>query len=466
MCCSVFVWYVIEDAMVSCFSPDSLNTVCTGSMTTSSEQVLPSPTKIRARKSRHRRNNSRGSSKDITSPVKSPTHELGGQGAEGESSQTFNTPHSLHPLHASSKYVYAEDHVSPTAFRYLGPATAIREHHTEDEHECGEREGCVPPSPKAPVPDPDGNMNDVCFGCDGGCSDATCSSSKRSSQISADVESSCDSLARSPMRPCSGTHPEFLPSLGTLIDDPTAISPTETCTSNMAESGLKPVREKDSNENLNCPSEDIMQEAHTTEACQGRGLSKSPTPSENSGGANLAVKRRSDQDMTAKRTPPLMHRVESVDSEPNENRRVSGVKFRHIKRSEDSWSEEEGDVSEEEHQHRRRTHYSTVSSEGAFSEEESNMSEASHATPDGGLLSTGSAENLQQELAKCQCISDGLSDKEMTVKRMRNQVTNSPERSYETHAPDTSSDSDECSDITVNSTVHRTRSFEKRDTQW
>ena len=99
--------------------------------------------------------------------------------------------------------------------------------------------------------------------------------------------------------------------------------------------------------------------------------------------------------------------------------------------SEDSWSEEEGDVSEDDHQPRRRTHYSTLSSEGAFSEEESNMSEASHATPDGGLLSTGSAENLQQELAKCTCISDGLSDKEMTVKRMRNQVINSPERSYE-----------------------------------
>ena len=73
-----------------------------------------------------------------------------------------------------------------------------------------------------------------------------------------------------------------------------------------------------------------------------------------------------------------------------------------------------------------------MSSEGAFSEEEeeSNMSEASHLTPDGGLLSTGSAENLQQELAKCTCVSDGLSDKEMTVKRMTKQV-NSPERSYE-----------------------------------
>ena len=284
-------------------------------MTTSSEQVLPSPTKIRARKSRHRRNNSRGSAKDITSPVKSPTREVG-RGAEGESSN------SLHPQSTIVNHAQHNDHVSPSTFRYLGPATAIREHQTEDEHEAGE--GSTP-SPNPPS-DSHGNMNDVCFGCDGGCSDATCSS-KRSSQISADVESSCDSLARSPMRP--GTNQDMLPSLGTLIDDPTAISPAKT-TSNMSESQTKPVREKDSNENLNCPSDDIMHEMQSTEGSPGRGRSKSPTPSENSG-ANLAVKRGSDQDGAPKRTPPLMHRVESVDSEPNENRRTPGVKFRNIK---------------------------------------------------------------------------------------------------------------------------------------
>lgn len=298
-----------------CFSPDSLRTECTGSMTTSSEQVLPSPTKIRARKSRHRRNNSRGSSKDVASPVKSPTRDVGG-GAEGESSK------SLHPQSIVVNHVHHDDHVSPSSFRYLGPATAIREQHTEDEHEAGEGSAPTPDHPS----DPHGNMNDVCFGCDGGCSDATCSS-KRSSQISADVESSCDSLARSPMRP--GTHQDILPSLGTLIDDPTAISPTET-TSNMSESQTKPVREKDSNENLNCPSDDIMHEMQSTVDSPGRGKSKSPTPSENSG-SNLAVKRGSDQDGAPKRTPPLMHRVESVDSEPNENRRTPGVKFRNIK---------------------------------------------------------------------------------------------------------------------------------------
>nr|KAI8727075.1 alpha-amidating enzyme precursor 1 [Biomphalaria glabrata] len=47
-------------------TPDSMKNT-EGSMTTSSELVPPSPTKLRTRKSRHRRNNSRESMKDITS---------------------------------------------------------------------------------------------------------------------------------------------------------------------------------------------------------------------------------------------------------------------------------------------------------------------------------------------------------------------------------------------------------------
>ncbi|XP_076461702.1 mitogen-activated protein kinase kinase kinase 13-like [Babylonia areolata] len=433
-------------------SPDSIRTECTASMTTSSEQVLPSPTKIRARKSRHRRSNSRGSAKDITSPVKSPSFD-GQEEGEGGCGNSLHPPSSAHPRGILVNYVHHEDHVSPSSFRYLGPGTAIREHQSDEE--AGEER--VVSSPKVPGA-PQGNMNDVCFGCDGGCSDATCSSSKRSSQISADVESSCDSPARSPVKPAA--QPD-LPSLGTLINDPTAICPSHV-PSNRSEPQSDNVREKDSNENLHCTSDDIIEEAETTQGSQVR-RRQNPPPTENRG-SNSALKRRSDQDMP-RRTPP-MQRVESFDSEPSVRRRTSGVKFRNIKHSEDSWSEEEGDVSEDEHHHRRRAPYSTHSSEGALSEEESNMSEASHATPDGGLLSTGSAENLQQELAKCTCVSDGLSDREMTVKRMRSQVINSPERSYESRAADTSSDSDECSDITVSSAVHRTRSSDNRDLAW
>ena len=58
------------------------------------------------------------------------------------------------------------------------------------------------------------NLNDVCFGCDGGCSDATCSS-KRSSRVSADVESNtcdtCDITSPSTAMESSCEQPRLLP---------------------------------------------------------------------------------------------------------------------------------------------------------------------------------------------------------------------------------------------------------------
>ncbi|XP_005113533.2 uncharacterized protein LOC101848494 [Aplysia californica] len=144
-------------------------------------------------------------------------------------------------------------------------------------------------------------------------------------------------------------------------------------------------------------------------------------------------------------------------------------RFRRAKHSEDSWSEEEeGEVSDDETPRRPpcRQSFSTLSSEGVFSEED-NTSEISRdrdGSGDGGLLSTGSAENLQAELAKCTCVSDGLSDRENTVRKMKDKVT-SPDRIFEKSDTETSTDSDECSDMTVSSTIHKTRSYES-STQW
>ncbi|KAI8732011.1 mitogen-activated protein kinase kinase kinase 12 [Biomphalaria glabrata] len=127
-------------------------------------------------------------------------------------------PAGLHPT----------DHAPYTGtFKFLRPATAIREYRSENEADGQEtrlthmennikkRQECCcrnsstsatrhsPISKHSPVSKhlpaskqnsssyQDNNINDVCFGCDGGCSDATCSS-KRSSQVSADVESTCD----------------------------------------------------------------------------------------------------------------------------------------------------------------------------------------------------------------------------------------------------------------------------------
>ena len=102
-----------------------------------------------------------------------------------------------------------------------------------------------------------------------------------------------------------------------------------------------------------------------------------------------------------------------------------------IQNSDDSWSEEEGEVSDEDRGRRNRQSYcSTLSSEGALSEEE-NTSEHSTSFNTEGLLSTNSSENLQMELANCAVVSDGLSDKELTVRKMRSQVSTSPERVFQ-----------------------------------
>ena len=63
-------------------------------------------------------------------------------------------------------------------------------------------------------------------------------------------------------------------------------------------------------------------------------------------------------------------------------------------------------------------------SEG-ISEEENASDHSQRTSPEGIMMSTLSTENLQLELS--QCMSDGLSDKETVVKRMKNQASRSPE---------------------------------------
>lgn len=104
------------------------------------------------------------------------------------------------------------DHITPSSFKHLGPGTAVREYSLDGDADSDMdiRKDALPSSNSGQ------NMNDVCFGCDGRCSDATCDS-KRSSRISADVESnSCDTPScRSPVhtlprndleRQCEGHH--------------------------------------------------------------------------------------------------------------------------------------------------------------------------------------------------------------------------------------------------------------------
>ncbi|KAI8736074.1 mitogen-activated protein kinase kinase kinase 12 [Biomphalaria glabrata] len=138
---------------------------------------------MRARKSCHRRNNSRGSMKDITSPLKSQsTYEAS---LDTQTSDKLNLA-GLHPT----------DHAPyPGTFKFLGPATAIREYQSEDEADGQETRLTTLKNVKFVVAKTHpllllGTCQSQNFFLD-----ATCSS-KRSSQVSADVESICD---QSPM---------------------------------------------------------------------------------------------------------------------------------------------------------------------------------------------------------------------------------------------------------------------------
>ena len=179
-----------------------------------SDLMHPSPTKIRMRKSRHRRNNSKGSiSTSNNSPVKSPTKDA-------LHDELQSKPINLRHVDRTT--------VSTGTFDFLGPATALRE--------CGSPTDTCKMDTESEKSSTkcDTNLNDVCFGCDGNCSDNTCSS-KRSSRASADVESNsntCDS----PYDSSPTTN------LQNVVENMNNINTTKSNT----------IQDIDSNENLNC----------------------------------------------------------------------------------------------------------------------------------------------------------------------------------------------------------------------
>lgn len=139
--------------------------------------IHPSPTKMRMRKSRHRRSNSKGAiSTSNSSPVKSPTKDALHDELQ---SKQINLRH------------VDRTQISASTFNFLGPATALREFGSPTEHKTIPELDLIVSSVNC-----DKNLNDVCFGCEGQCSDVTCSSKETTpSRESADVESNtCDSL--------------------------------------------------------------------------------------------------------------------------------------------------------------------------------------------------------------------------------------------------------------------------------
>ncbi|KAL5006161.1 hypothetical protein ScPMuIL_017319 [Solemya velum] len=391
-------------------SPDGQDKM-DSSLTTSSEHILPSPSKVRMRKSRHRRSNSKGSLGNI-SPIKSPTKDA--------------LHDELQSKQIALRHVEMDTNMSPTSFKYLGPKTALRDQIpisdiAHMDHENNEK-----------------NMNDVCFGCDGECSDATCSS-KRSSRNSADIESnSCDSPLQSPVTDAT-------------MDDASDHKVLENQTTT--------VREKDSNENLNCSLE-------TGTTTQTLDIYQDIEDLDDNAIVNKSIKRSiSGSEISPKRTI-ITQPIENISPLSEPDNAAAQVKLRHPKHSEDSWSEEEGEVSEEDsdaRNRRPRSYCSTLSSEGVFSEEE-NTSEYSTSckTPD-GLLSTNSSENLHLELEKCVLPERYTHHQVKTAQKLRHKAANQPilfETPEVGTSSSSSSDTDECSDITVSTTVHRTRTLD------
>lgn len=382
--------------------------------------IHPSPTKMRMRKSRHRRSNSKGAiSTSITSPVKSPTKDA--LHDELQSNQ-INLRH------------VDRTKVSASTFNFLGPATALRELGSPTEHK---------PIPElnlsANSVNCDKNLNDVCFGCEGHCSDVTCSSKETTpSRESADVESNaCDSVYDT--TPSPSGHVENIVELQKQNNENDLDTKSKSTMLN----------DLDSNENLRSSCVTNDSDVPIIEITKG-----------DNSNIDHTMKRSISEVEFSPSNPPSPLGLDTMEEDNFVGETRNPVRYRRHKHSEDSWSEE-GEVSSDDGSrriHSRQSCCSSFSSDGNISEEE-NTSEVSMR--ENGLLSTNSSENLQIELAKCTNFEGLSSDGEMKFHRIKQRA--SPQRSLEVHHGYSSSDSDRCSDVTVHTAIHRKKSVENRD---
>ena len=259
------------------------------SMTTSSEQVLPSPTKLRMRKSRHRRNNSKGSLGSIfSSPVRT---------VMTEAEEDLNEYHLRH---------CDEMDVTPRVFKFMGPGTALREYKsTEELHlPMSDSDHTHRPSELKQVEEvAEKSVNDVCFGCDGVCSDHTCSS-KRSSRISADVESNAGD---SPCSPCPMSPSQTMCDIGENCNE----NQSKENTVLTVENETSYTGDKDSNENIsNFPVRDGL----TYSCIGGDSMCTSDLHNEEDNTVIYNCVKRTSSDSEIQRSPKSMqHRLSSID---------------------------------------------------------------------------------------------------------------------------------------------------------
>lgn len=287
--------------------------------TTANDQSQPSPTRVRLRKSRRRHNPGRSSTTSghsTSSPVKSPSKETLNEEFENKSNSSKNDQQK-------------NDHLSPSAFKYMGPGTAIRESGIEFSHSESEQ-----PEQK--------NLNDVCFGCDGSCSDITCSS-KRSSRISADVESNiCDSECTSP------THQVLRRILDVENMNPEEREETEIDSNQNLEQKSTSLPEKSGTGNGNNTDEDVIADDVIPVDTGIPEISVDAVTINNYSNLKNGSLKRSISDNPVNQSPskiPHM-RMDSTDSEGQYMIcRSIGIQAR---ARQDSWSEDEGAVGDSE----------------------------------------------------------------------------------------------------------------------
>ncbi|XP_013394256.1 mitogen-activated protein kinase kinase kinase 12 [Lingula anatina] len=356
------------------------------------------PSPRRMRKIRHRRNNSRGSISQILATSSSPMKTS----PEVDAAEV-----------ASNKiagFVIDTTKFSPSGFRYLGPGTAIREINDPAQ----KPEDSVPHAAAAYLFSREHNINDVCFGCDGSCSDPSCSSKR---------------TTPSGDQPDTGTNPS-------AVASPEPVDTPEPSNEIVNDLNDKPMIIQNSNENTE------LDYNSNNGVLKLRGHLDSDSNTNSDAMTNSMTMKRSVSDSpdVPKKLPAHAISCDTTDSEAARD----GVLSSSPRGIHDPSSEDEGDGEDSDFDGmRQRNHVPhrscSVSSAENLSEDENTSDHSSRNTPE-GLLSTLSTENLHQELTNG--MADSLSDKECAMKRIKSQVSNSPSR-YKTVMADSSSSESE-----------------------
>jgi mitogen-activated protein kinase kinase kinase 13 len=385
-----------------------------------SNSTTASPT--RSRRRGHSRHSKRNGERQTVSFVHRST--TGFSGEERISPVKSPTKEDLHrelEMKTSASQCREDSMVKPSRFKHLGPGTAVREMSISrireyDESDSEDKEN------KAPKPhSPPGNMNDVCFGCDGKCDDKKCNSK------------TCLAKPGTSKLSSSEYSPGTSPSQGPV-----------TSTTDLEKEFEKVQHENNVN---NHNKTDIVEQSEYSDH-NGNSQSNSPVKCSPKSQRGMQSPKKSPKSPRnrSKKFKRLRSSSEAYEESPTKRVINGSVEFEDNGADSTDDDDDHAAVHEEMRRINRQSYMSNFSSEGALSEEGNTSEHPEEDTPH-EMLSSLSTENLQLELSKCS--SDGLSDKENVVRRMKNQVKHisSSERLQPPIDCESSSDSDDGDDV-------------------